>query len=521
MSVVTGRGMSRVLRWGASLVALAAFPGLFACKARPSAVAQGPSDGAEAVVAEEPREAVLAGDSSTSVRIAALATPTTVCSAPEWPPHDPSKAADERLGVIRLGYLRKGQIVTAKPSLIKKPNCVEGWYELTVGGYVCGKFVTMDLSAKELEDAPHAPNMDAPLPYDYGLNLTNGAPAYRKLPSRKERDRYEDKLAVGKNAKMDPPPAASGDDGEDTPWYLKAHSGRPNVSIDDLKDSEGPVAERMVRGFYVSLDEEIKRFSGTYWRTTHSLLIPSEFLLVHKGSTEFEGVDMRDAAETRRLPLGWILAFHGKRYTIDENEKVHRHEHLDRFTIAALTGKKKTIDNREYYETTDGGWMRDLDGTTTAPGPPPPGLLPGEKWIDVSLSTQTLVAFEGDKPVFATIISSGKHDDEDKTKDHRTKMGSFRIREKHVAATMDADSSTDGPYSIQDVPWIMYFDGSYALHGAFWHVGFGHERSHGCINMMPHDARVLFGWVGPTLPEGWHGVRATGDNPGTRVVVHD
>jgi lipoprotein-anchoring transpeptidase ErfK/SrfK len=165
--------------------------------------------------------------------------------------------------------------------------------------------------------------------------------------------------------------------------------------------------------------------------------------------------------------------------------------------------------------------MRDIDGTTTKPGPAPEGLGQDEKWIDVNLSTQSLVAFEGDKPIYATLVSSGRHDDHDALKDHRTQMGSFRIREKHISATMDDDSASDGPYSIEDVPWIMYFNKSYALHGAFWHSSFGHERSHGCVNLTPHDAKEIFGWAGPTLPLGWHGVRATEANPGTRVIVHD
>src|SRR5260221_10197269 len=139
----------------------------------------------------------------------------------------------------------------------------------------------------------------------------------------------------------------------------------------------------------------------------------------------------------------------------------------------------------------------------------------------VNLATQTLVAYEGDKPVFATIISSGRHDDEDKAKDHRTPSGTFRIREKHISTTMDDDSATDGPYSIEDVPWVMYFEKGIALHGAFWHSSFGKEHSHGCVNMLPHDARELFGWVGPKLPEGWHAVRATAENQGTRIIVHE
>ena len=143
------------------------------------------------------------------------------------------------------------------------------------------------------------------------------------------------------------------------------------------------------------------------------------------------------------------------------------------------------------------------------PGSPPKGLAPNEKWVDVNLSAQSLVAYEGDKPVYATIISSGRHNDEDKTKDHRTVQGEFRIREKHIAATMEDDGASDGPYSIQDVPWIMYFEASYALHGAFWHSKFGHEKSHGCVNMTPHDAKHVFGWAGPNLPAGWHGVKAS------------
>ena len=65
----------------------------------------------------------------------------------------------------------------------------------------------------------------------------------------------------------------------------------------------------------------------------------------------------------------------------------------------------------------------------------------------------------------------------------------------------------------------MYFEKGIALHGAFWHSSFGKEHSHGCVNMLPHDARLLFQCVGPKLPEGWHAVRGTAENLGTRVIV--
>jgi hypothetical protein len=185
-----------------------------------------------------------------------------------------------------------------------------------------------------------------------------------------------------------------------------------------------------------------------------------------------------------------------------------------------LDGRTATVSGVTYHRTSEGWWLRLADAKVARPSPPF-DLRPGEKWIDVDLTRQALVAFEGDRPVFATLISSGRRNPQDKEHDFPTPTGTFRIREKHITATMDGDVASDGPYSIEDVPWVMYFQGSYALHGAFWHDAFGHPRSHGCVNLAPDDARTLFGWVDPQLPEGWHGVFANDRRPGTRVVVHE
>ena len=110
-----------------------------------------------------------------------------------------------------------------------------------------------------------------------------------------------------------------------------------------------------------------------------------------------------------------------------------------------------------------------------------------------------------------------------KEKDHRTPTGEWRIREKHVTTTMDGDGTAAGdlPYSIEDVPYVVYFHRSYAVHGAFWHRNYGVRMSHGCINLAPLDARRVFFLVDPPLPEGWHGAWSTKDRPGSRVVVHE
>ncbi len=492
-------------------------------------------DGADdgGLASEPSADASTFGDGGdwTGIKVAALESPTPIFSKMEWPAKDPSKASEDRRGTVRLGYLRKGAILPVKGEPTKSTSCAEGWYELLAGGYVCGKFVTTDLTHKELGKAPHAPFTDGPLPYEYGLNLTNGTPMYRRAPLRRERAEYERGLAIGRKKKPkdgDAPASATSDvdnggGGDDKPWFLKDHGGqRPQVTMDDLKGESQLIDQRMVRGFYLGLDKEVSAFSGRMWRTTRGMFVPRDHVLVHKPKTEFEGVWMTAPSETRKLPLAWIVGTKGWKHDFDApNQRMKRTDKLDRFTLVQLTGKRQQIDAYGYHETSEGYWIRDADAAITRPGPPPKELAPGEKWVDVNLSTQTLIAFEGDRPVFATIISSGRHNDDDKAKDHRTVQGSFRVAEKHIAATMEADTASDGPYKIEDVPWIMYFEGSYALHGAFWHSSFGKERSHGCVNMQPIDAKAMFAWTGPALPSGWHGVKSTDKNPGTRVVVHE
>jgi len=135
----------------------------------------------------------------------------------------------------------------------------------------------------------------------------------------------------------------------------------------------------------------------------------------------------------------------------------------------------------------------------------------GARWIHVDLNTQTLVAYQGDRAVFATLISSGKAG-------HETPTGLYRIHAKHVSTTMSDLESESERYHIEDVPWTMYFHNSYALHSAFWHDRFGHRRSHGCVNLAPGDARWLFFWSLPELPVAWHGVLAR-DGSGTWVQI--
>lgn len=143
------------------------------------------------------------------------------------------------------------------------------------------------------------------------------------------------------------------------------------------------------------------------------------------------------------------------------------------------------------------------------PIPPTPTPEPGEKWIDVNLSTQVLVAYEGEVEVFRASVSTG-------SPSTPTVKGQWRIFHKLLSQTMT------GPGYVQpDVPYVMYFYGAYSIHGAYWHNDFGRARSHGCVNLRVPDARWLFEWTDPPLPAGNSQIWDTRSGTGTLVVVHD
>jgi lipoprotein-anchoring transpeptidase ErfK/SrfK len=123
----------------------------------------------------------------------------------------------------------------------------------------------------------------------------------------------------------------------------------------------------------------------------------------------------------------------------------------------------------------------------------PYGVGATENWIDVNLSTQTLVAYEGNTPVYNSLISSG-------TREYPTVTGQYRTYMKYE--TQDMNGYLIGyDYYLQNVPYVMYFSGNFAIHGAYWHNNFGVPMSHGCVNVNPVDAGWLYNWapVGTTV----------------------
>lgn len=128
-------------------------------------------------------------------------------------------------------------------------------------------------------------------------------------------------------------------------------------------------------------------------------------------------------------------------------------------------------------------------------------IYTNEKMITVDLGSQLLRAWQDGKVVHETKVSSGMSLTP-------TVKGSFKVWRKVPLQDMRGPSPytkiyPSGKYLTKNVPHILYFYQSYAVHGAYWHNNFGRPASHGCVNVPLASAEWLYNWA----------------NVGTRVEV--
>jgi lipoprotein-anchoring transpeptidase ErfK/SrfK len=146
------------------------------------------------------------------------------------------------------------------------------------------------------------------------------------------------------------------------------------------------------------------------------------------------------------------------------------------------------VGEQVWYQIGPDQWINQIYAGKVTPAAPPEGVAPGEKWIEVNLFEQTLAAYEGERLVYATLVSSG-------LPGWNTPTGLNRVWLKVNAGKMSGGYNRPDYYYLEDVPWTMYFNKDVALHTAYWHDGFGYKHSHGCVNLPPLDAQWLFQWA--------------------------
>lgn len=369
------------------------------------------------------------------------------------------------------------------------------------------------------------------------------------------------------------------------PFWLKEGRSIPNVSGFEVPQTSY-FADRVRRktglsfvgAFNTSSDGLERRFAVT----VDLRLIPTTKVKPDTGSP-FHGIEL---GKESIFPFAWVIQSGAKTYRLIRGKDEARAEgDLPRRAIVPLSGKARIEQGQRFYQTKKDAtvWLRAADLSVAERAPSlPEQAEKGEKWIDISLVQQTLVLYEGKRAVYATLVSTGRDRLGDPKESYATPRGVFRLQSKHIAAAMDSEenSSVSGgtrarstavsenaqatalrlkaavargdslgeedrrrllnieknrdpeygitvrrgaaTFELRDVPWIQYFAAGYALHGAYWHDVFGIPRSHGCINLSPIDARIVFRWTDPPVPDGWHGINVGSDmGQGTTVVIRE
>ncbi|MGC4066018.1 MAG: L,D-transpeptidase [Polyangiaceae bacterium] len=390
------------------------------------------------------------------------------------------------------------------------------------------------------------------MPYRYGF-IRSIAPNYLRVPTKDEQFKYEmrlerhlrnwkkfasqwDELDVGANdVPLDDRGLAigtipdharplgqserfGGSGQDEVPWWLQGGRKIPNISsfrapnyaviANRIKRHAGVA---MIGSFLAGEDAQSRRFVVT----TDARLIPADKIKANSGSP-FHGQNLVDVG----LPVAFAFASEAATYEFVDGT-YRKVESLSTRAFVPLNGTVRTARGVRWVQTRAGQWVKSEEMRTIAKPSALPNFAKGStRWIDVSLLQQTLVLYEGENPVYGTLVSTGRDGLGEPGKTLSTPQGVFRIYQKHVTTTMDSDVA-DNEFELRDVPWVMYFKAGYALHAAYWHDDFGRARSHGCINLSPVDARYVFRWTSPDVPEHWHSVsESDAFEAGTLVNVH-
>lgn len=211
-------------------------------------------------------------------------------------------------------------------------------------------------------------------------------------------------------------------------------------------------------------------------------------------SSSFQGVEV---LQQPQRPFGWVV----QDVTPSREPDGEPHSffaELPRFTFVQIYDAKLGTDDWIWYDIGNGRWLRQTYFSIVDVNPRPEGVGENEFWVEVDLYEQTFAAYEGDRMVYATLISSGLNR-------WPTREGLFQVWERLDEYKMSGAEGQVDYYFLEDIPYIMYFDETIgaALHGTYWHDRFGYKHSHGCVNMPIKDAEWTYNWSANAPNELW------------------
>lgn len=413
-----------------------------------------------------------------------------------------------------IGLFRAGQSIPLRELAPVPPEspCAGGWYAVEPFGYVCrGPKSTLDAADRRVTAAAQLlPDVASALPFRVGTAI--GAPRYRRLPTQDEQSDEEPGLA----RHLTSLPAADGVGAIDP----EARGPLlPDAARDALFTGGGRSTHKGIAypGMRLAWSKELTASGRTWLATPDHALVPKDKVRARR-TPSLAGVDLRKQPELA-LPLAFTMAETPRHTRSEAGMRASPDAKVARQSFLPATGELVTEGRASFLALRDGTFVRRADATLFEARPRPHGVGEGEKWISVSVSRGTLVAYEGDTPVFAFAMSPGAGGASRNTPvTHGTELGRFQVGWKLVSTDMWGEDGGVG-WRVREVPWVAYYKDGYAIHGAWWHDDFGRPKSHGCLNLSPADAQRLFAWMDPVLPQGWYAVAA--QLPGRKGTIVD
>ena len=428
-----------------------------------------------------------------------------------------------------IGFLWWGDSLALRdPDPVAGPGC-STFYAVEPRGYVCvdGKRATLDPEdpvVRGVYPYSHDPSKPNPHP-NYGE--TRGAYRYLQLPTeRTQRARewdYRFRLGWLENARAGNPRHEQLEGVDLTPATLTS------LTLPELPSNLQMPHRELVPRSTVAWTTEVLHEGRTFLLTDDLAWVPKDKVVPYP-EVEYRGIHL---TEDVKLPLALFRKRDCPAYSITDGEVQETERSYPRLGWVSLTGETQRIDRRTYWQTQHGDWVAEDEAVIPKPRDKTPWGAPllepdttdkqpkgRQTWIQVSILGGWLIAFEGTKPVFVTLMSPGSggppHGKRDPLETASTPTGWFKITGKFVTSTMIAPN--DLVHSA--VPWAQNFSGPYAIHGAYWHNDWGQPKSGGCINLSPHDAKWMFEFTEPVIPPGWHGVRwLPSREPSTALLI--
>jgi len=429
------------------------------------------------------------------------------------------------------GFMWLGGSVKLKDTEPKSASNCTKWYAIEPRGYVCvdGVRATLDRNDPQLVAMrPYAPNVASPWIHQYAES--RGVVRYPKLPSEKEQRQREWDLEAHldriEKARLGGERHASLVGVDLTPAKMEGFDLGP------LPSTVHEPRQRLLPLSTVAYSTSVQHAGRTWLLSADLMWVPKDRVVPYDKVT-FRGVHLgKDAS----LPLAFFRTKDRAKFERGKDGKlIETAERFARLSHVELTGQKLEQEGEKYLETRDHGrWLKESDAVVPTPqdktpwGAPVGGADSAEgpagrrTWMEASVWQGWLIAYEGTKPIFVTLIAPGRGGTPrrgiDPIETASTPVGVFPITGKFATATMVAP----GDFIHSDVPWAQNFHGPHALHGAYWHDDWGNRKSGGCVNVSPTDGKFLFDFTEPPIPDGWHGVRwRPSEEPATTFVVHD